>query len=173
MSRALILISLTLSLLMAGCRDEDGPDVVTPAVTNIVTFTGNNDIGATFSYIEIDDSPELLLQASVTLDTATAKLGDRLLAHYIPASESGGEIGLRGVSRINGGRVTSEPISNYPQWDRDGVYLFSAWRTGSFINIHAMLPYDETPRQFKLVADRSTTSSSLPQVYLVHHQGGG
>lgn len=168
MLRALTLILLALPLLMTGCRDDDGPDAVTPAVTNIVTFTGNNAVGATFSYIEIDDSPELMLQATMALDTATAKPGDRLLARYIPAPGGSGEIGLRGVSRINGGQVVIEPIVNYPGWDRDGVYLFSAWRTGTYINIHAMLPYDEAPRQFMLVADRMTTASVVPQVYLVH-----
>lgn len=168
MSRVLTLILLTLPLLMAGCRDEGGPDEVTPSVTNIVTFTGNNDEGATFSYIEIDDSPELALQASVALDTALARTGDRLLARYVPLAEGGGDIALRGVSRINGGAVSIEPIADYPGWNRDGVYLFSAWRTGIYINIHAMLPYDETPRQFKLVADRLTVTSSVPRVYLVH-----
>ncbi len=48
------------------------------------------------------------------------------------------------------------------------MFLYSAWRTGTYINFHLRLTYSNDPRIFNLVLDPATRESETPEFYLVH-----
>jgi len=64
--------------------------------------------------------------------------------------------------------VTTEWRDEYDAWDKDRVYVYSAWRTGRYINVHVRLTYSPEPRIFCLAVDPSTLGTAWPDVYLVH-----
>ena len=139
------LISTYLTALMAiglmhlsSCREE-GPDVVTPTVADIVTFIDNNDTGALLEFRQIDDSPLVTLQCDTKIDTASVEPGSRIYATYVPVdgnAYASGDIRLLNYAPINSDKLRMGRIADHPDWQRDGVYLFSLWRTGTYINMY-------------------------------------
>ena len=157
---------------MAACTDaDDGPSSVNPALTDIVTFTGNNDRGAVFEFNRVDDSPLITLQSAAPLDTTRTREGSRLLLRYIPASgnaATSGDVTVTGIGVVTTDTLRYGTITSTPEWDRDGLYVMSMWRTGNYVNLHCRLTYDERPRMFQLMADRRTLNDPVPQLYMVH-----
>lgn len=169
---ALLLTAAAASLLTA-CRDDDGPESVVPAVTEIATFEGNiPGQGATFTFHRVDDSPLVTIHAGVDIDTAKALPGDRAVVRYRPTTGAdpytSGRVNLVGIAPISTDTIRRQPIDNYPEWQRDGIYLHSMWRSGSYINLFCALPYDPSPRTFRLIVDIATVDQPVPQAYLVH-----
>ncbi|MDE5725881.1 MAG: hypothetical protein K2I12_07735 [Duncaniella sp.] len=153
------------------CREEGlDSDVVMP-LTDIVTYTGNRDGHAEFTLIKVDDTPELLLTADAPLNVDSERVPGRMLITYIPESGrpyESGPIKLLGASLINFAPVRTEWRDEYDRWDADGVYLYSMWRSGTYVNLHVRLTYSTDPRLFCLVADPSTLEQPVPDLYLVH-----
>lgn len=175
MNAALYISSmLTAIAIMAGlcsCRDEgiDGP--VDMTCTDIVTFAGNNDGKATFVFNKADDSPEITLSAQGAIDSQTAEAGSRMLIRYIPegnAAYTSGPITLLGYAQVTQSSIVLQWRQEYDAWDTDKVYLYSAWRTGRYLNMHVRLTYSLDPRIFCIAADPSTVDTPWPDVYLVH-----
>lgn len=160
-----------LALCTWSCRNQDGPDEVWPEVEDIVTFEGNNSRGAVLTFNRVDDSPLITLQAQVPLTGEGMTPGTRLLARYRPASGrpyTSGDIELTGTKEINNGPLRIGDLTEFPDWDRDGVYVYSLWRSGSYINLFCRLTYDRQPRVFMLMLDEATEGDPVPQLYLVH-----
>lgn len=158
-----------LSLCSCGEDGVDGPVKMT--CTDLVTFSGNVGERATFTFQKMDDSPEITLTAQSTLASDDIEVGTRLLISYIP---EGNQAYISGPVTLLGGRVvtqsaiTAEWRDEYDAWDKDKVYVYSAWRTGPYLNVHVRLTYSAEPRIFCLAADPATLNSAWPEVYLVH-----
>ncbi len=165
---------LILLLTTAGASDNghDGPvDII---YWDIATFEGNTGSSASFTVRQINDSPEATLIADRTIpipEDGDDPTGKRMYISYIPESNrpyTSGRVTLRSASVINQSPMRIESLEKYPDWARDRVFLYSAWRTGKYINLHVSLTYDREPRTFCIVADPETVSSAYPDLYLVH-----
>lgn len=157
-------------LLTASCGD-DGPSSGTPVLQDIAEFMSQDGSAALFA-IYREDAPDVLLTApGARIDENRVKPGESLLITYI--TESGqpyrsGEITLRSYYAINNSEVVAGDIADYPQWDRDRVWVTSMWRAGGKINMRCRLPYDTTPRRFMMLLDAATASAAVPDLYVVH-----
>lgn len=170
-----IWLTFAILMLLAGgmtsCNDiDDNPEYRDATVTNIVTYVGY-DGGAVFEYTGIDDAP------SVTLYTASsvgdnAPVGQRYLMTYYPV---GGDETASGVVEpvslyaVTTLEVSQKDITHYPDWDKSGVFLLSAWRTGRYLNIRCKLPYSDSPRVLALVPSADDDGV----LYLAHESPSG
>jgi len=174
--RALVTLAaaLTAALLTTACINEDTVDgPVAMTLTDVVTFEGNTsaDAGAVFTFRKADDSPLITLTADAAVNNERVSPGTRLLVSYTPASGhayTSGDVTLRGWQMINNGSVTTGDIQDYPEWNRDKVYLYSIWRDGTYINFHARMVYSTTPRTFRFMAAEATLDNTYPEIYLLH-----
>lgn len=169
LSLAIACIASTFSL--ASCREEgiDGP--VDMTCTDIVTFTGNEGGHATFTFNRVDDSPEIVLTSPSPLNAEGIEAGTRLLIRYIPESNKAYTSGP--IKLLGGYSVTQSPVvttwkEEYDRWDKDKVYVYSAWRSGHYLNMHVRLTYSTDPRIFCLAVAPGTADTPWPDVYLVH-----
>lgn len=162
-----------LVLVMVSCSDDSGIDgPVEMQLWDIVTYTGRSASpgGSIFNFRQVDDSPEIVLTSDRQLPD-DVEPGTRLMIRYIPESGkayTSGPVTLLSASRINQGPAATEWKDDYNVWNRDKVYLYSMWRTGTYINFHLRLTYSTEPRVFTLVLDPSTRDWDVPEFYLVH-----
>ncbi len=162
-----VLVGCVMAVSVMSCNDtDDNPEYRDATVTNMVTYIGMAD-GAVFEYISIDDAPSVMLRTTVSIDRDVAS-GQRYIMTYYPIdgdeSASGfiEPVSLAAVTTLG---ISEKDISHYPQWDESGIYLLSAWRSGSYINIRCKLPFSESPRVLALVP-----SSEDEGVFYLAHQ---
>lgn len=164
---------LSLSALTSCLSDKghDGPVDMTYA--DIATFQGNINGRAQFTIRQVNDLPEatLIAQAPLNYNPEDDPTGKRMFIRYTPESKKpyvSGPMTLLSAATVNQSATKIENISDYPDWGRDKVYLYTVWRTGKYLNFNVSLTYDSEPRVFCIVADKSTLSNDYPDLYLVH-----
>ncbi|MBD5210895.1 MAG: hypothetical protein HDS77_06475 [Bacteroidales bacterium] len=168
MKQYISLIAIMLAVL-TGCSDDNPPQ--SPVYYDIVCLEADSADGSVFSLTKPGSAEEITLVAPQRVNTDIVPVGNRLLLmYYIPVggeAYKSGPVTVRGYGTIVNG--TLEESDGVPEgWDRDPVYLLSAWQSGRYLNIHARLPYDENPRRFTLAMPAGQTDSSCPDIYLVH-----
>lgn len=166
-----LLTSVILSITLASCGEDGVDGQVDMTCTDIVTFEGNNGGTAVFSFQKVDDTPLITLTAHRTINEDEIPAGKRLLIYYNPPENQAyksGEITLLGAKAITQSTVATEWSKDFADWDRDRVYLYSAWRSGKYLNIHVRLTYSTEPRIFCIAADPQTLDNEWPDVYLIH-----
>lgn len=157
-------------LASVSCGEDgvDGP--VDMECTDIVTFEGMEGRAGVFTFRKVDDSPVIRLTAE-GFDPKGVSAGSRMMLRYIPASGkpyTSGGITVTGQAYITQSQTAMEWVPEYDVWADSPVYVYSIWRSGSYLNMHVRLPYVAAPRLFGLVADPSTIADAKPDVYLVH-----
>ena len=166
-----IMVSAALSLSLASCGESGVDGEVEMSCTDIVTFEGNEGDNAVFSFQKVDDSPLITLTSRRTLDYEGLEPGCRMLIRYNPPDNqayTSGLITLLGAKVITQSALFTEWSADFDGWDNNPVYLYSAWRTGSYLNVHVRLTYSTEPRVFCLAANPETLDSPWVDVYLVH-----
>ena len=165
----LSLLLLLLLPLLAGCSRDGVDGEVDMTFTEIVTYEGNRDGGAVFTFRAVDDSPLITLTSTTALDDIDP--GSRMLISYtIPGNKpyTSGTVTLGGAARITQGDVITEWDEVYEYWGIDPVWLYSMWRSGDYINLRLRLTYTAEPRIFGLVLDPATADSEWPLLYVTH-----
>lgn len=174
----LISASMAVILLTAlsgcGVNDDTFDGQVTPVLYDIVTFDGNIDGRAQFSFRQVDDTPVVILNAAnAALNSEEIAPGRRLYIAYQPLdgapAYTSASVNLINAYKINSGALSiEESIESFADWNRDKIYLLAVWRSGDYINIQCRLTYSTDPRIFRIVADTSTLDDPIPDLYLVH-----
>lgn len=163
-------VALSATVATTSCGSDDGySDTVT--VYDIVRLEEQTELEATFTMQKPLAVETVTYRSFPVIDTAAVHVGDRLLLAYVPTGGVpyvSGAVTVRGYSPINNDTVAAGYISKYPEWNRDGVYLMSAWLSGDYLNIHCRLTYDTEPRLFKLMADSLSIDSQVAECYLMH-----
>ncbi|MDE6317988.1 MAG: hypothetical protein K2L73_06275 [Muribaculaceae bacterium] len=168
MKKYILLIASMLGV-MCGCSDDSNPSDSAP-LYDIVCLEADTPAGSVFTLTKPGNRAIVTLTAAQRIDTDVVRIGDRLLLMYV--ADSGvayrsGSVTVKGYGTIVNG-LLRETDDVPPAWDRDPVYLLSAWQSGHYLNIHARLPYDENPRDFTLAMPAVQTDPSCPDIYLVH-----
>lgn len=170
---SVITLLLLSFLVLPSCSDDEGFDgPVDIQLWDIVTYQGFSDATglSTFTFRQVDDSPEITLTSTMR-PSDEIESGTRMMIRYIPENGeayTSGKIRLLSAARINQGPVATEWKDEFNEWDRDKVFLYSTWRSGTYLNFHVRLTYDTEPRHFQLAADPATLDSEWPDIYLVH-----
>lgn len=164
--------AIVIAMIATGCGDDDDPGPQTPIISDIVELTAATPTGSTFA-IYREKAPDIILNApGAQVDLSRVKIGESLMATYTMADggESGrsGDINLRSYYAINNSTLAEGDIADFPDWDKEKVYLISIWRAGNKIDLRCKLAYDPTPRTFIMLLDESTAGNPVPDLYLVH-----
>ncbi len=167
-------VVLLVLLALVSCSKQDDID---PAYTDyrydIVTYLGQNDLGAVFDYLGRDDSTDVKLQSRVSV--SDVKAGQRVLLRYDFADQRTGaterDIMVYGCNAIvnDSLRQSAVPRDSLPMHP---VKLRSLWRTGEFINLHCQVEYTGKSRTLMLIADEATLARDTVDCYLVHDLRG-
>lgn len=164
------ILAVMIAAMAWGCTSDQPSESVT--LYDIVTFDGDSDQGACFSFRKNGDSPLVeLVAAGQALGRESVAAGDRVLIAYIPASGEAyrsGEIELKGISLINSGSVRRGDIDG---WNATPVYVHSLWRSGTYVNLECKLDYAGESRRFYLALDEATADDPVPALYIVHDMG--
>ena len=164
-----ILLMLAL-MTLASCDKQDDIDrAYTDYRYDIVTYMGQNDIGAVFEYLGHGDSAAVTLQSGIDI-SKDAKAHQRVMLRYDFADKATGnrrDINVYGCNAIfsDSIRMTMDGPDSLP---RHEVKLRSLWRTGEFINLHCQVEYTGKSRTLMLVADGNTLSDDTVHCYLAH-----
>ncbi|MDE6831863.1 MAG: hypothetical protein K2J07_03930 [Muribaculaceae bacterium] len=164
--------ALLLLPLLAGCRDTDSPESVTPAVYDIVCLRHIDQSGSTFTLTKPQSDRVITYTAPQLIDTTLVKVGDRLMLAYstIPPAEpyQSGHVTALGYSTVYNDPLRAATIDSFPDWKRDPVYLLSAWMSEDFLNLRARLTFDDRPRRLFVMVDTLTLDLPYPACYLIH-----
>lgn len=161
------------AILLTACSHDGIDGEVDMTHYEFVTLNSSTPSGSTFELVGPDNSGSTFLHSTRSLDPEQFPDGTRLIIAYTGPSGSGNsEIDLRSAVRI-----FNAPLRDADAGDlsapSDPIYLMSMWRTGSFLNIRAMLPASSQPRIWRLVIDPATASDPVPCLRLIHRLPDG
>lgn len=162
-----ILSSLFLACVAIGfsaCNSDDDQQYM--QVTNIVTYLGTNTAGQTmFDYQEMNDAPNITLVSNAKLNSDVT-IGSRLLiAFSVPAGteiKSGMVVDLYSASIV----PTLKPIVGTVPVDKGQLYVQTLFRSGTWLNMQALIPYS-TDTKLSVIVDPSSLNTSTVQMYLI------
>lgn len=170
LSRLTISLIAILAAVFTSCDKQDDIDrAYTDFRYDIVTYLGQNAIGAVFEYLGHGDSATVTLQSAVDI-SKDAKVNHRVLLRYDFADQVPGnrrDINVYSCNTIfnDSLRMTMDSPDSLPQHE---VKLRSLWRTGEFINLHCQVEYTGKNRTLMLVADGNTLEQDTVDCYLAH-----
>ena len=164
-------IALPLALLSSGCRDGNMNEVV-PTTYDIVCLNQVSKSLTVFTLTKPGNRDLISYTCNGQFDTTYVKVGQRmLLAYHIPnggVPYRSGNIEPIGYSLITNDKLRRGNISDVENWDRDPVYMISAWMSQDYLNIRARLPYDTKERLLAVMVDESSLDNEYPDCYLIH-----
>lgn len=165
------IIRVIVLLTMVACQKKESNDFDYGDYRyDVVTFDNFTDGTALFSYISLDDAPEVLLEGKMA-KAPDIKKGDRvLLQYYGDADKSKNDVIIGGYTKIN--NDTLRVATDASCQNSEPVKLRSIWRTGNYINIRCEVEYTEASRFFYLLMDRDTWHDNIVHCYLQHNTRG-
>jgi len=180
--KTILNISVLLLSLVAfsACSDDNdgptGPQVPNDALYDIATLSATTANSSTFTVQkDVNSAPVSYFSSFSFADNKTFPVGGRMLIVYTMMNDAkpytSGPIQLYGYAKLNN---TEESVltgtgSHYDQWNSDPVKLMSMWRTGDYLNVHALM-YATTvarPTKFILVADETTLDKPVIETHLI------
>ncbi len=173
MKQLLSLILLATLALLTGCSTDSGEPTDEIVSYDIVCLKSQDSkAGGVYTLqLPLASSP-VTYYAKQLIDTTRIHVGDRLLIAYIAAGKpyESGNITLRGYSPITNSKLLLGSATDIEGYDRDPVYLLSAWLSGPYLNVKARLPYDESPRRYGVAVDTVALKArpACPELYLIH-----
>ena len=162
-----VIVILLLSL--TSCSDDNPSD--SAVLFDIVCLEEDSENGSVFTLCRPGNDEVITLTTPQRLDTRVVAAGDRFLLMYVPESGEAyrsGAVTAKGYGKIVNGELTVTEGNEIEGWDREAVYLLSAWRAGKYLNMHVRLPYQQGPRDFTLAMPEIQADSSYPDIYLVN-----
>lgn len=159
--------ALAMTVVSACAEGDKGPSVA--CSYDIVCFDSQTDEGGSvFTMCLPDDDREIVYtDPRKVIDTSIVPEGNRLMLAYVPENEpyQSGRVTVRGYSSIHNASlmVSRDGVDNdMADWRRDGIYLYSIWRSGDYINVRARLTYSSESREFALVVDEAELDAKVP-----------
>jgi len=176
MKRLLSILLLLIALIgVTSCHHDDDVDrSYTDYRYDIVTYQGQNAIGAVFEYLGHGDTAAIKLQSTVAISTGITA-NQRVLLRYEFADRSSHastrNVTVYGCYNIisDSLRYSTAKVSDYPMHE---MKLRSLWRTGQYINMHAQVEYTGEARMLVLAADSTTLNQDTVHCYLMHDLRG-
>ena len=164
-----ILFVAIAAITLHSCNSDNSDNTI--QVANIVTFQGNIEGQSVFTYQEINDGEKITIRSNQTIDETKEKVGDRV---YIVFNLNNGTT-LTNNSVVSlltaiGVPTINTQIENRPaDWEStQGIYVQDVIRTGTWLNLLALVPSTTENMTFRLLADPSTINSSDVQLYMVY-----
>lgn len=163
---------LTASLLLAaaGALASCSSDVMPVEACNydiVCLQSQSSETGSVFSmYLPDSDREIVYTEQRAVIDNSAVPVGNRvMIAYFTDTPYVSGNITVRGYSPIHNANLlmSTDGIDNtLDDWRRDGIYLYSIWRSGRYINLRARLTYSTEPRELMLVVDAADVEAKNP-----------
>ena len=136
------------------------------------TFAGRNAEGKAVLTVRLhDDSPELQMTA-VNADTVPAAVGERAFVRYTVVerlSDTESRIRIDGQMKIINGQLQNADPKKYNPTE---MSVTSIWRSGSYINLNAWIPYTGKPFVLVLLGDGKVSADGVAEAFLVYDMRG-
>ncbi|MDE6311688.1 MAG: hypothetical protein K2L96_07735 [Muribaculaceae bacterium] len=167
-----IFLGLACVLAAASCNKESDP--VNPtgnSYGNIVSVAARGEEGATFTFRQMNDSPEITLTTRQVFQDAQVKVGSRIFIDYIPESGQefeSGAVYVKSYQRCYGPEIKTAATSNPSEWGSAGFTLLRAWRSGRWLNLWIMAEMGTAPRRFEMLLNPASENSSEPELHIVY-----
>jgi hypothetical protein len=159
-----------LMLTACGEKGSDEPNVAT--LYDICEVASTEGATILHLYRPDSDTPIILTASAGALGTNAPANGTAILAAYLPAG--GTPYVSDNISLLNWANITNSSLKitdnadDLDGWDKDEIYLLSAWRAGGKLCMRLQLGYSDEPRKFALIVDRATATDPVPTAYLYH-----
>lgn len=167
------LVSLLACVVCVACADNSGPYQEEFVAYDIVRFDGQSKSkGADFTfYMPNSDTPVCYNDPrGEIIDTLRVAPGNRLLLGYIPEKEPyvDGTIHATGYSVIRNDTLCVNQANDLDAGKLEqGIYVYSMWRTGTYLNVHGKVTFSEDSTSISLAVNGSNLSAgSVPRLYL-------
>ncbi len=164
-----LFIALTFLTFSACNSSDDNQDM---QYSNIVTFLGNTDGRASFTYQEMNDAQPVTIYSNTQVSGGDLKPGDRLLIIFsVPATTTsitnGTVVTLHQAVKVP--TVTVQPGEVPTDFtSTPALYIQTLFRSGTWLNMQCLVPSTSTNITFELIADRNTLDNADVQLYLVY-----
>ena len=165
----LCIVHCALCILLCSCRPDGVDGEVAMPFTDMALFEGNSDSRARFLLYPGQDQQPVAIWHPGTASSLNP--GDMALITYTNSTNeqyTPGEVNIRYYQPVTNGEVHTEWQDGWQAWDKDPVYLLSAWLTPGRLNLRVKLTYYTEPRVFTVAADPATLGSDSVDLYLVH-----
>lgn len=160
--------------LATGCSDNEGPYSSEFESYDIVQLTANGTDATVFTMYRPDNDEPIIYTDSRNLKLGDLEIGDRLLLGYVTEGKPyvSGPIRAVAYSLIQNDDLTVyDQPSDVPATSQvEGIYIYSVWRMGRFINVHGKTVYsdDDTNLALGVVRDDVEAQSGMLQLYLTY-----
>lgn len=158
----------------AGCNSNDDPNGGSYELicNDFVTFEGNANGQASFTFRKEGDSPLITLTSTQQLTTADFKPDTRIIISYSPESGkqyTSGPVKLLAAMNVEGrgsepAATTAAATSN---WASEEINVASLIRSGDYINVQFTGALGSQTPVTNLYVDEATLDSECPELHLV------
>lgn len=168
MRNLIAFFSLAAVILLSSCGNDGAGEAVVCSYDIVCLKDQTAAAGSVFSmYLPDSDREIVYTDSRAVIDTSAVAIGDRLMIAYVTEGEpyESGNVTVRGYTPVHNSMLMVSPggIENtLADWRRDGIYLYSIWRSGNFINVRARLTYSSESREFVLVVDADEVDAKVP-----------
>lgn len=159
---------------LASCNsDSDDPNGGYQLICNdIVTYEGNTEGKATFTFRKEGDSPLITLTSTRQLNSNDFRPGTRILISYSPESEkqyTSGPITLIGAMNVEGKgeAVTSNTAEATKNWLSEPINVAALFRSGDYINVQFTGAIGSQVPLTNLYVDEATLDREIPELHLI------
>lgn len=169
----LIVTSLLFLGVISGCSSKTD-NAETFISYDIVKLEAQGASGTSFVlYRPNSDDPIVYTDSRKVINTSLVPVGNRLMLGYIPAGApyQSGPITAQGYSVINNDtlRVYAPEVFDNDDWRRDGIYIYSIWRTGPYLNVHGKVAFtDVAILRLGMVETDLEDNTPVPTLYLLY-----
>lgn len=163
----------TLAILVAtpifsSCIDDnDGPKPTGHETTSLVTFEGNVELRARFTFIPEGDGATRTMLADKELPKEV-KAGQRMVIRYIELGKDN-YTGFSNISLVSFNALPTVEVEKVSteeaQAANEEIFVNAINRTGKYINLEANVK-KYTERTYYIYADEATLENPIPDLYI-------
>ena len=169
---ALMLVAAFAVVFISSCNSDDDPTPMPTLYTDIVTVQEVAEGKTVFTLREKGDSPLITLTSSQTVNKEAFKIGTRVVITYSPSTgihyvsdqitiyAAGGVIG-------EGKQVEQSTKEKTASWRTAPVSMYSATRTGEYINVVFTAFTGIETNVCAIVVDEETLEDEYPNLHLL------
>lgn len=169
-----ILLSLVATMAFVSCNDDEEEYRYGDFFYNMVTYMGNEEGGAVFTYQSYNDSPLITLKANNYTSDAI-KVGQRMLLNYEVAEDLGNNhqvVTVKGLSKVHTDTIRVEAQMPTMELKMDTMRVESIWRTGNYLNVRCKVLYSESGRIMYLYTDGTIDANGCLNCYQIQNLMG-
>lgn len=171
-------IFAALALAFVACNNSEPVDPEPTYFTDFATVENITEGGTTLTLRKENDSPLVTLNTKQVMDDKIFAIGNRVVIQYIPASGVQYQTGMvQLVNAVNalglGAEVPESTSLATSGWQSSQVELYSALRTGNYINIVFQAATAPETAVAELYVDKESLGAEYPELHLVFKPAKG